>query len=174
MKIVITGEIGAGKSTAIRELCGRMASRKIGGFLTTAPVEDGVKTGLSIESIDGQSRFFAPRHPADRSASPAWTVDLELFNRDGVDLIRRAANAELLIMDELGIMEMGAEPFVRAVAAAFALHDRVIAVIQKSAWSFWAAVLGARSIDLTIVFQAHNRDAVPDWLANLCRGRQRA
>ena len=59
MKIVISGEMHAGKSTVIDQIRKKYSNCVIGGFLTCPVIENKQKKGYCIESLEGVQEIFA-------------------------------------------------------------------------------------------------------------------
>ena len=107
-RLFILGPSGCGKSTAIRlELGDRF--RRAGGFTTCRDRdENGKVSSYVIQSADG----YGPRDRfLDLKAEPP-RIDLELFDRVGVDYLRRAGERPFAVLDELGGVELLNESFM--------------------------------------------------------------
>ena len=107
-RLFILGPSGCGKSTAIRlELGDRF--RRAGGFTTCRDRdENGKVSSFVMQSADG----YGPRDRfLDLKAEPP-RIDLELFDRVGVDYLRRAGERPFAVLDELGGVELLNESFM--------------------------------------------------------------
>ena len=161
MTILLTGERGAGKSTALRRaLCG--CGLNIGGFMTDfGDTRYGENKKLWLLPWSKTPDFSAGQvcallGPGGRQVFP------EVFDGLGAELLRRAAGDEacgLILMDELGFLEAGAAGFRKAVLDVLAGPKPVLGVVRQGLGAWQDAPLG----ELWEVTE-ENRDAVPDRL----------
>ncbi|MFW6181167.1 MAG: nucleoside-triphosphatase [Spirochaetota bacterium] len=124
--VLVTGRRGAGKSTVIREAL-RAFGRPAGGFLTerarctrgTRVVMRDILTGLQAtvaETGPGGTRRVYPR----------------AFEEVGVSALERARlRAEVVVMDELGFLELGSPVFMEAVLSALDGDKPVLAAVRN-------------------------------------------
>ena len=109
---IITGDRGAGKSTFCHhlvELAGP-AEWQLGGLLSPAVVEGGQKTGIAaVDLRRGEQRLLAVRREGDQSATAfqtnRWRFDAEVMAW-GNNVLRKAVPCDLLVVDELGPLEL--------------------------------------------------------------------
>ena len=161
MTILLTGEQGVGKSTALRRAlqgCGLM----IGGFMTDfGDTRYGENKKLWLlpwaETPDfSAGQVCALLGPGGRQVFP------EVFDGLGAELLRRAAGDDacgLILLDELGFLEEGAAGFRKAVLDVLAGPKPVLGVVRRGLGAWQDAPLGG----LWEVTE-ENRDAVPDRL----------
>lgn len=114
MLIIVTGNIGIGKSSVCRKVADYVRSRghKCGGIITykanggSIIVED-IETGNWMTLAGPDGKYDGPR------------VGNYHFNPEGIafgiEAIRRGVNASLLVVDELGPLEIGGEGFTNAI-----------------------------------------------------------
>ncbi|MER3456012.1 MAG: AAA family ATPase [candidate division GAL15 bacterium] len=114
--LLITGRPGVGKTTLVKQLAGSFPGRA-GGFLTEEVRKDGSRVGFGIVTLDGQRAVFA--HVGWQQAAHRvgrYGVDVTVLDRVGVAAVRRAlAEADLVVVDEIGKMELQSEEFRRAL-----------------------------------------------------------
>jgi nucleoside-triphosphatase THEP1 len=112
MLAIITGHRGSGKTALCRRLADRARATAwdVAGILSPAVLAGGEK--VAIEALDlrsGERRLLARRRQGDSSASglltPAWAFD-EATTAWGNSVLQRATPCDLLIVDELGVLEM--------------------------------------------------------------------
>jgi nucleoside-triphosphatase THEP1 len=131
--ILLTGERGIGKSTIIHRYCG-MLGFVPGGFLTLPrnPSEDG-----------GDSIYIMPYTRAGDSED-AWEVAVrrgnaagvvaypEVFDRKGVEILKKSKGAALIVLDELGFMENKALLFQAEVLEILDGDTPVLGVVKSA------------------------------------------
>lgn len=101
-RLFLTGPSGCGKSSMIHRELGELAHRA-GGFRTIRHRdESGRIIGFEIGSADG----YGPRDRfLDLTGEEPW-VDLEIFDRVGLDYLRRATERRFAVLDEVGGVEL--------------------------------------------------------------------
>lgn len=111
-RLFLTGPSGCGKSDMIRRELGELAHRA-GGFRTIRERNEwGDVRGFSIRSADGYG-------PMDRFLDLTGEkprIDLEIFDRVGLDYLRRARERQFAVLDEIGGVELLNERFMDELA----------------------------------------------------------
>ena len=107
-RLFLTGPSGCGKSSMIYRELGEL-SHRAGGFRTIRQRdESGRIVAFEICSADG----YGPRDRfLDLTGEEAW-IDLEIFDRVGVDYLRRATERRFAVLDEVGGVELLNERFM--------------------------------------------------------------
>lgn len=107
-KLFLTGPSGCGQSAMIqRELGSR--SRKAGGFLTKRERDENGKVRcFEIHSADG----YGPRDRFLDLEGDTPRIDLEIFDRVGVDYLRQAPYRPFAVLDEIGGVEVLNDSFM--------------------------------------------------------------
>jgi nucleoside-triphosphatase len=168
-RLLIEARPGAGKTTALGRLADRLnaAGVSLSGFLTREMRAKGRRVGFEIETFSGEHGLLAH---VDIKGSPRvgrYGVNLEEFER----LALRALEApgSVVLIDELGKMELASEPFREAVRKLFDGPVPIVATVH----TFRHPVtdeLKARADVTTVRLTAANRDDLPEDLANRLRG----
>ena len=111
-RLFLTGPSGCGKSTMIRRELGERIHRA-GGFITHRERdENGTVRGFEICSADG----YGPRDRfLDLTGEQPW-IDLEVFDRVGLDYLCRAGERSFAVLDEIGGVELLNERFMDELA----------------------------------------------------------
>ncbi len=108
--VVISGHSGAGKTTWCLSLAGEASFRKISycGLVSPAIFEEGIKIGIDLRDLQSgsQRRLAVRRNIADNGQVTAgWLVDDKTLEW-GNDLLSQPVRCSLLILDELGPLEL--------------------------------------------------------------------
>lgn len=136
-QIILTGAIASGKSTQARKLL-KQANLPVDGFVTEKVIENNVTVGYALREIDGQSRIFAHRNFTDKPRFSEYGIDLAVFEDFGCAVLQRAVKSgRFIFIDELGVMERGAEKFCMSARAILAGDKPYLVVIQRRALDFW-------------------------------------
>ena len=150
-KIVLSGGIGSGKSTAVRAAMQRLGWEAPAGFFTHwAGADRGAET-LYIETWAGARQVMA------RRAGAAWQLEPGFVPAAAASL---AAAGRPVVIDELGAIELAAPEFAAAVARLFRGPAPVLAVIQRRALADWLKIIGAEHV-------THRCEVTPETRAGL-------
>ena len=163
VKILLEGRPGVGKTTLAMAVVDALADRgvEVSGFTTEEIREQGGRVGFAIEAIGGDSEVMAH---VDYSGPPRvgkYGVDLEALER--VALPALDPRPEVLVIDELGKMELYSKALCDAVTAAMQADGNVVATVQASAHPFTDALKSRDDVTVIQVTRA-NRDELRDRL----------
>ena len=165
--LLLTGPPGSGKTTLIQHAVERLGGRA-GGFYTREIREKGTRVGFEIVTLEGERavmshvRFRSP-HRVGR-----YGVDVEALERVGVAALKRATRSGLLVVvDEIGKMELCSAAFREAVSEALELGEKLLGVIMLAP-NPWADGIKRDARVRVLPVSRGNRDAVSqemiDWL----------
>jgi len=156
--LFVTGRPGVGKTTLIHRVLEDVAVT-VGGFTTSEIREAGRRVGFTITDLAGPEGVLAH---VDRKAGyrvGRYGVSQEALERVGVPALRAAVDdAELVVMDEIGRMELCSEAFREAVAAALDSPRAVLGTIQDRSNAFLDAVRRRGDVEVVRVTEG-NREA---------------
>lgn len=132
-RFLLTGPPRTGKTTLTsglaREL--RAAGASVGGFITREVREDGERTGFQVEDFTGQHAMMA--HFAWTTGYPVgrYQVDVTAFDSIAIPAIDQALRtADVIIIDELGPMELCSRAFVNAISSLFTATAPLVATVH--------------------------------------------
>jgi nucleoside-triphosphatase len=163
---LLTGRPGIGKTTCLRAA---LAALRLpaGGFVTEEIRRRGARVGFALRTLDGRRATLAH---VDRRGPPRvgkYGVSVEALDEVGVPALRDAlAAGRLVVVDEIGKMEMTSPAFREAVEAALGGPGVVLGTILAAADPWADRVKAAPGVRLIEVTRA-NRDALPGDLARL-------
>jgi nucleoside-triphosphatase len=132
--LLITGLPGCGKSTLVNGVVDRakQGGLKVGGISTPEfRLNTGRRGGFLIRDIaTGAEQVMAAIDIISPVKVGRYGVDLSAIQEIGVTAIDYAAtSAELIVIDEIGKMELAVPEFQRAVVMAFNSHKSVLGTI---------------------------------------------
>ena len=121
---LLTGGPGVGKTTIIKRALER-ARISAGGFFTEEIRAVGVRQGFRIVTLDGESATLSHTDIGSPYRVGKYGVDIEALERVGVAAIREAVRQhELVVIDEIGKMELFSSVFKEAVEEAYSYKDK--------------------------------------------------
>lgn len=90
--------------------------RPAGGFTTSELREDGARVGFELRTLGGEREVMAHVRHESGVHIGRYGVDVEVIDRVGVKAIRAASESgELVVVDEIGPMELLSDAFRAAV-----------------------------------------------------------
>jgi len=140
-QIILTGTLRVGKSTYTRKLI-QQANLPIAGLVTEKVITDNVTVGYAMRETGGERRIFAHRSFLEKPQLMDYGTDLSVFEDFGCAVLQRAVTSgRFIFIDELGVMEQGAENFCAAARAIISGNRPYLIVIQQRALDFWLSGL---------------------------------
>ncbi len=138
LRLGMTGKPGIGKSTIIREVIIRLKAEGIavGGMLTSDIHEGGRRVGFSIEDISTNEKGILA-HVQLHQHGPTvgkYTVNLTDLDAIGAHSINNAltqSEPSIIIIDEIGPMELKSRRFIDAVEAAMKSDKHLIVSVHQ-------------------------------------------
>jgi nucleoside-triphosphatase len=161
----LTGEPGCGKTTVITRLCERLVAMgvRLGGVISREFRERGVRLGFSLEDIlTHETGILAHVNQIDGPRIGKYHVNLRDLERIGA----AAGNMDLVIVDEIGPMELHSMPFILAVRAALASPKDLVGTIHKRAAHSLVTEIKTNSAYEIIEVTQNNRDLLPVTISN--------
>ena len=166
--LLLTGVPGSGKTTAIRKVVSRL-SCNVGGFYTDEIREGGRRTGFRLCTLDGRQGVLAHVSISSAPRISKYGVDLAVLEGIGVDCLERAiAEKDVVVIDEIGPMEILSKIFCMTVLQALESEAIVLGSIVKRKTNFTDAIKehpNVRVFEISVT----NRDTIPERLLELIR-----
>ena len=161
--ILICGEVGVGKSTLIQKLL-KKNSLPVYGFITKRLEAD--ETGfhpIYIHPAGAQARAHEQKNLIGTCDSKVHNIVTDTFNTLGVEYLK-AEPGGLIVMDELGFMEAGAQAFVKSVFSALDGDIPVIAAVKARFDVPFLNAVRAHENARLFMLTKENRDSVYEEL----------
>lgn len=169
MVTLIEARPGAGKTTAIRrraELL-REQGATLAGFVTEEIREDDRRVGFSIETFGGERGTLAHATYRGPPRVGRYGVDLAELERLAMPALEGAA--DIVLIDELGKMELASEPFRDAVEVLLEGSRPVVATVHVHRHPFTDRLKRRPDAEL-VRLSRENRDELPARLAERLAG----
>lgn len=168
MRIIVSGAIGSGKSTVARRVMERLGWRQPAGFLTRQSTDRRPAPALLLETWTGTSCVFAQwRKSSIVEEGPPYAAEVSVLDRFAAEHLAHVPEESPVVLDELGVLELGAGTFTRAVAALFRRPGPILAVIQERALDRWMEIIGQKNIEHVFKVENANREVLPDRIMAL-------
>jgi nucleoside-triphosphatase len=158
--LLVTGRPGCGKTTLVRQVLDAL-DPPAGGFYTRETRgPDGRRTGFELVTLAGDTARLAGLEIESARRVGRYGVDVEALERVGVPALERAVAAgEVVVVDEIGKMELLSEAFQRAVIEAVRRHRVLLGTVMQAAHPF-ADELKAQPDTIVYELSESNRDEV--------------
>jgi nucleoside-triphosphatase len=164
---LLTGKPGIGKTTIIRFLVQSLRG-KVGGFLTEEIREKGVRAGFRLRDLSGGEAILAHTSFPGPHRVGRYGVSIEAMKEVGIPALKRAiVRSDLIVIDEIGKMELFCPAFQQAILEALDSVRPVLGVLQERPSALLQRI-EARGDTRTITVTFENRERLgPELLQDL-------
>ena len=135
VKIGITGLPGSGKTETLLRIIDLLEEEgiKVGGMVTEPIVEKQRRSGFQIvDWLSKESMVFAHEGLKSRVRSGRYGVNLAALEDLGIRALQDAReNADVVVIDEVGKMEVESEAFTKAVVDTLDQDKSIIMTLHK-------------------------------------------
>lgn len=132
--LLLTGKPGVGKTTLTKKIVAKLRNTKpnwnLIGFYTNEIRKDGLRIGFDIHTFDGQRGILArSNEPQFKSKLRVGKYTVFLTDLDNLVVPLLYKSSDILVIDELGKMELFSSKFQKAVLFAFDNQPRILATL---------------------------------------------
>jgi len=168
--ILLTGRPGIGKTTVLLRIVDELKKRNllVDGFISREFREHGRRVGFKIISLsDGREGWLAHVKRPTGPRIGKYKVCIEDLESIGVDAILRAIDrADVIVIDEIGPMELLSRRFRRAVHEAFKSGKAILGTIHYRIRDSFISEFKDK-MDITVIeVTIENRDVLPLRIAS--------
>jgi nucleoside-triphosphatase len=126
--------------------------------------ESGRRIGFTVETFAGERATLGHVRFSGPPRVGRYGIDLEAFERLALPALLGAEDAEVVVIDELGKMELASDAFRDAVSTVFEGAVPIVATIHVARDPFTDALKADAAVETVRVTQ-RNRDTLPGQLA---------
>lgn len=168
---LLTGRPGTGKTTLIKQAIARTKT-DAGGFYTEELRSRGIRQGFRIVTLDGQNVILAHVNFSGPYRVSKYGVDIFSLDNIGVSAIHRAIReSDLIVIDEIGKMELFSLRFKEAVSMAIDSGKKVLGTIMLNPHPFADEIKRhpkVRVVEVTLTNHEQVLKEITDWLKHTC------
>ncbi len=160
-RVFLLGRPRSGKTTVIKSFL-HLYPGRLWGFYTEEVCESGRRLGFDVVTTEGQRVPLARRGAPGPKVGP-YGVDISALNEVVAPLLRQAPVKALLVIDELGKMELKSREFIGAVEAILASNRPLLATLGQGRLSHLKAWRQLPQ-SLYLLVDEFTRDGLPQRL----------
>ena len=162
---LLTGRPGTGKTSLIKQAVAGMEGRA-GGFYTEEIRSQGVRQGFRLVTLDGRNATLAHIDIPSQYRVSKYGVDIDGLDRVGVSALHKAAQqCDLVVIDEIGKMELFSANFREAVLRIINSGKKVLGTIMLNPHPWADAIKLKPQVNLITVTRANHHQILNELLS---------
>jgi nucleoside-triphosphatase len=148
---LLTGRPGSGKTSLVKQVVARIPGQA-GGFYTEEIRTQGMREGFRLVTLDGETVILAHIKIHSPHRVGKYGVDVEALARVGVPALERAAqHGDLVVIDEIGRMELFSPRFREVVSQVITSGKKVLSTIMLNPNPFADAIKRQPNVNLIMI-----------------------
>jgi len=161
---LLTGKPGTGKTSLIKEAIAGLGG-KAGGFYTEEIRRRGVREGFRLVTLDGKEAILAHINIHSPHRVGKYGVDIDSLDRAGVSALNQAAEeGSLVVVDEIGRMELFSAAFREAVWQIITSGTKVLGTIMFKANPWADRIKRQPQVNVVEVTRANRHQVLEELL----------
>jgi nucleoside-triphosphatase len=174
IKIGITGLPSAGKTFALKKVIEMLEGEghKVGGMITEPMVKRSRRIGFYVmDWSTKEKKVFAHKDYNSRVSVGRYGVDVKTLENVGVEALKNATeNSDIIIIDEVGKMEVECPLFIDAVKEALESDKPLILTLHKKSRNPLLQDIRRRDDIRILEVTPVNRNILPYKIVKLMKG----
>lgn len=129
----ITGAPQSGKTTLLHDLVKELKKRgfNVGGFLSPEKKEHGTREGFFVQDIETGNIAMLAALDSDGPKVSKYHVDVKGFEYIALQSMKNAGRYDVIIIDEIGVMEMKSTAFQNALTDLLEHEMPIVASLHR-------------------------------------------
>jgi nucleoside-triphosphatase len=162
---LLTGNPGSGKTSLIKQAVAGIRL-KVGGFYTEEIRDRGTRLGFRLVTLDGREAVLSHIDFNKQLRIGKYGVDVAAMEKVGIPALRQAAvDCDLVVIDEIGKMEMLSPAFREAVSSITDSGKRMLGTIMLHAHPWADAIKRRPGVNLVTVSRVNYQQVLEDLLS---------
>jgi nucleoside-triphosphatase len=149
VNLLVTGRPGSGKTTLVLRALERLAAQgfKAGGFVTEEIREDNHRVGFEVRDLGGRAAVLAHVDHKGKHRVGKYGVDVDAFERIALRALEAGKKeADLLVLDEIGRMELLSSAFRSTLMELLGLPMPMLATVHAGSDPFTEDILSRNDV----------------------------
>ncbi len=168
LRIAVTGSPGVGKSTLVQKAAAATGCR-VGGVLARDKRFKDRRIGFELLDLATGATGILADEAGSGPQMGKYRIHPEDLDRVGVQAVENGLSCDLIVVDEVGPMELSSRRFVAAVEKALSSDKPMIVVLHE--WSQHRLAKKIRGTFKVVTVTRENRDALVKEIARELRCR---
>jgi nucleoside-triphosphatase len=168
---LLTGSPGSGKTRLIKTALADFKGCAGGFYTEELRSEKSERYGFRLVALDGKSGTMAHARLKSAGRVGKYGVDIKVLDEIGVAAIIDAiTNCDVIVIDEIGRMELLSENFKTAVLKAIESGKKVLGTVMLNHHPFADSIKRRPDIELIPVMRTNNEQVlreVKEWLLSV-------
>lgn len=152
---LLTGQPGTGKTSLIKQAIAESVIGA-GGFYTEEIRSQGTRVGFKLVTLDGIEAVLSHVDFLKRFRVGKYGVDIDVLNEVGVAALKKAtSHCDLVVIDEIGRMELLSTEFREAVREIINSEKRTLGTIMLQPYPYADDIKSLLQVNLLTLTRAN-------------------